>query len=724
MEKFDFISSFKILTANKLFQESNKIRNSLSKQKNSNTEFNINLFLIEDQKQSNIILTQNEFNDSLECFSSLVDFIELQKNLEFHNRFILEKLNIKEFMTIDMICINSLNLIDEYILSSNSDSKNGFFAANIITTTSEKISLNRNNENSNRKNSVFSILNRCSTKAGVRLLRSWIIQPLQNLYEINKRLNITELFIQEFSFRKQIREFYLTKIPDIQTINFAFSKFTSKKDYNLITLETLSKLKLGLGVIRNLNEHLKLYDGIHKDLMNFWYVDNLNIILSKTEKLEELLNKSIVYDKNLKEYIINNELNNELFEIRQGINSKFEELEEIKSKLQKEFSKQVKIYIEENANVGWVFYLSKAEGEKYLKDNKNCGFNLVNTNRAHVVLNNKKMEAISIQIKQLKADYKLKEQVFHKKIIEVSASYHPVLERLIYFISELDVLAAFATMVNDSKFSYSKPKIYDPNVIDKMDDNENAYSSTKKLYLKNSRHIILEWNEDIILKHNPLNKNLVENNCVFENKTTIKLITGMNMGGKSTFLKQTGIIVILSHLGCFVPCEEAIIPLTDQIFTRMGAEDNSLKGISTFMNEMIQVSSMLNSATENSLLLIDEIGRGTSSDNGIGLSYGILKFISEKLKCFCLFATHFFELTQMMKGFDNVKNFSTQHSLLDSGEILMRYKILEGTGESSFGLNLMKLMKFDKRAIETLEKIKKECIIIVKILIIQLNFIA
>jgi len=718
-DQFEFLTSYKILIENPIFEayNKNKISNGHQFNKTNNTAFNINLFLQEENINSNSILIQNEFINSLNCFSSIADLLELQKNIEFHNRFILEKLNNKEFMTIDMICINSLNLLDEATIGGN-NSKNGFFAANVFVTENEKISLNRNNQGIRKKDSVFSILNKCCTKAGVRLLRTWIFQPLQDIEEINKRLEIVDLFQKDFNYRKQIRDLYLSKFPDIQSMNFAFSKFISKKDFNLISLEDLSKLKLGLGIIRNLWQHLKFYEGEHKEIMENWYVENLTIILSKTEKLEELLNKSIVFDSNLREYIINNELNGELSELRTEINSKFDEIKDIKESLEKEFSKSVKIHLEENAHVGWVFYVSKTEGEKLLKNNKI--FKIVNTNRAHVVLNNKHMENISSEIKQLKLDYKLKEQFFQKKIIEVSSSYLPVLERLLYFIAEMDVLAAFASMINESTLTYVRPKVYDPNLQINNNDNYNKSekvngeriynneTSSKRLFLKNSRHLILEWNQDIIHKNNPLNKNLIENHCNFDDNTKLKLITGMNMGGKSTYLKQVGICVILAHIGCFVPCEEAIIPLTDQIFTRMGAGDNPLKGISTFMNEMIEVSSMLNSATKNSLLLIDEIGRGTSSDNGIGLSFGILKYISEKLNCNCLFATHFFELTKMISKFKNIKNYTTQHSILENGEIQMEYRIIEGTGESSFGLNLLKLMRFDEKVIEVLYKIKNE----------------
>lgn len=721
LQKFDFLNSYKILIDHKVFDNS-KLKKRIST-KNLNlsdhNEFDdsIKELFQEETIKSNPLTTQNEYFYALSCLAALSETLQLQKYTELHHRFTLEKLNFKEFMTLDMICIKSLNLVEESHITFDNNSKNFFSSHNF--TESEKFSFSRISNNVKRRESVFSILNRCCSKSGVRMLKSWILQPLQDIDEINKRLDITDLFVKDNHFRKQIRELYLSKIPDIQTINFSFSKFLSKKDFNLINLEKLSQLKLGLSLVRELVEYLKYYDGEHKDLMKSWYIQNLCLILAKTEKLEELLNKSIVFDTNLREWIINNELNSDLFELRRSIDSKFEEINDIKIKLENEFSKSIKIYLEENANVGWVFYLNKTEGEKFIKNNKDFGFNLVNTNRAHVVLNNKKMESLSFQIKELRADYNLKEQVFHKKIIEVSASYQPVLERMIYFLSELDVLIGFSTMIIDSSFTYVRPLIYnsqkDSNEIFNYNDyNQNgknincSQNPKEKFFLKNSRHLILEWNQDILQKHNPLNKNLIENDCCFSEDTKIKLITGMNMGGKSTYLKQIGICVILAHIGCFVPCEKAIIPLIDQIFTRMGAGDNPLKGISTFMNEMIEVSSMLNCATENSLLLVDEIGRGTSSDNGIGLSYGILKYISNKLKCFCLFATHFFELTKMSSDFKYIKNFSTQHTLVETGEIHMEYKILPGIGQSSFGLNLMKLMKFDNRTIELLEKIKKE----------------
>lgn len=691
LEKFESIDTFKILINNKEFSNTSRSK------KSNDYNFNLNLFLEKTQKNNQIFL-QNELVNSLITFSAIANFLEMQKITELHNTFEIQKFNSAEFMTLDIICIKSLNLIDE-VDGSGNDTKSDFFRKKITSTDLDKT--NKINFDVRKKQSVFKIINRCYTKSGVRLLKNWILQPLQEIDEIKKRLEIVELFVSDFHYRKQIRDLYLAKIPDLQTLNFSFSKFLAKKDFNVISLEQLSTLKFALGTIRNLHQHLKYFEGKNKELMENWYVENIGLILQKTEKLEELLNKSILFDKNLKEYIINNELNEELYNLRNSIDEKFNEISAIKNQLENSFGKNVKIHLEENANCGYVFYVGKAEGEKYLNKSEKKSFNLVSTNRAHVVLNNKSMEKISAEIKQLKINYKVKESGFHKKIIEVSASYLPVLERLIFFISELDVLAGFATMVSEASLPYAKPEIYCRNFSDLKDKKNN------EMLLINSRHLILEWNEEIMKRHNPKNKKLVENDCTFLNGDLINIITGMNMGGKSTYLKQVGICVLLSHIGCYVPCDQAIIPLTDQIFTRMGAEDNPLKGISTFMNEMIEVSSMLNSATRNSLLLIDEIGRGTSSDNGVGLSYGILKYISEELKSVTLFATHFFELTRIV-DFGNVRNYSTKHSIGENGEIFMEYKIIEGCGESSFGLNLMKLIGFDSTVIELMDKVKEE----------------
>jgi DNA mismatch repair protein MSH2 len=177
------------------------------------------------------------------------------------------------------------------------------------------------------------------------------------------------------------------------------------------------------------------------------------------------------------------------------------------------------------------------------------------------------------------------------------------------------------------------------------------------------------------------------------------------MGGKSTYLRQVGLNVLMAHCGFFLPCAYAKIPIIDKVITRVGSGDSVVKGVSTFMNEMLEVSSMLNIATNKSLLLIDELGRGTSTDEGIGISHAILTEISKNIKCLCIFATHFHELTVLDQELDNAKNLHVSYSINNSKhELDLHYKILDGATDKSYGLNILRVLNFPKEIVDNAEE--------------------
>ena len=252
----------------------------------------------------------------------------------------------------------------------------------------------------------------------------------------------------------------------------------------------------------------------------------------------------------------------------------------------------------------------------------------------------------------------------------------------------MDILSSFAILIFNSKHSFCRPIIGQPKT---------------KLYLENSRHLLLEY----------LNNSKDEIEVVSNDLTMtpgiddFHLLTGINMGGKSTYLRQIGICSILAHIGCYVPATKAEIPLIDQIFTRVGAGDMMLKGVSTYMNEMIEVCSLLKSATEYSLLLIDELGRGTSTKDGVAISAGIIQYICEDLKSYCLFATHFYELTKLEEYFKNLKNYYVGYTI-KSGEIKMTYKVFPGKINTSLGIELFKALNFDQETCDLLDKFQRE----------------
>ena len=270
------------------------------------------------------------------------------------------------------------------------------------------------------------------------------------------------------------------------------------------------------------------------------------------------------------------------------------------------------------------------------------------------------------------------------------ANYSQYLLDVSYIVAELDIYLAFAN--NAINFNYCKPKITDG----------------KELELTDSRHPVIEQ----ILQDG----SFVSNDISLDDKNKrIVILTGPNMSGKSTYLRQIALIVIMAQIGSFVPCSQAQIGLTDRIFTRIGAGDNLVAGESTFMVEMTETANILNQYTDRSLIILDEVGRGTSTYDGMSIAWAILEFLSDTNSKYnkgakVLFATHYFELTSLANSNNGITNCSVSVKEWN-GNVVFLHKIVEGAADKSYGIHVAKIAgiphKVIKRAYEILKSLEK-----------------
>ena len=492
-----------------------------------------------------------------------------------------------------------------------------------------------------RTYSLLWLLDNTKTAMGSRKLKYFIENPLLDINKINKRYDIVSKLLEEFILAEELRN-DLYEVYDLE-------RLCGKLSFGSANGKDLLQLKASLKVLPSIKEKLEKIGFYEK--------------ITTLDDLYDLLEKSIYEEppNTIKEgYLIKDGYSSELDELKdlsrggKDFISRFETEERERTGI-----KGLKVGF--NKVFGYYIEISKSYLNMVTDDMGNIRKQtLANCERfINPILKEKEDLILSSEDRIINLEYNLFIEIRDK-----CKEYIPELQRTAKVISEIDVLSSFALV--SEKYNYVRPVITNSNEIKVL----------------NSRHPVVER----VLK----GEEYVPNDIVMDNNTDILLITGPNMAGKSTYMRQLGIIAIMAQIGCFVPAEEATLPIFDKIFTRIGASDDLVSGESTFMVEMMEASRAIKYATRNSLILFDELGRGTATFDGMSLAQAILEYVANKIKCKTLFSTHYHELTDMEKTIPNLKNKHVS-AVEENGNITFLHKVKDGSVDKSYGINVAKL---------------------------------
>ncbi len=508
---------------------------------------------------------------------------------------------------------------------------------------------------------LLDVIDKSMTPMGGRMLRKWLILPLKDLIKINQR----HLIVEEF-------------LNNIELLNNVRTRFSEFGDIERI----LSKVSVGRVSPKEL---LVLKDSINATNEIVKLVETNKITRTFTESIEELSTITLRIEKEIhpnapsivgKGRLISDGVDRKLDEYREIANNGKEILLNLqKSEIERTGIPSLKIAF--NNVFGYYLEVRNTHKNKVPKEwiRKQT---LVNAERYIT----EELKELETKILSAEGQIALLEGKVFKEIIVFVNNFIGELQNNATIIAELDCLLGFAKIAK--QYNYSKPELNDSLIID----------------IKEGRHPVIERNL-------PLGEEYVSNNLYLDNSSQqIIMVTGPNMSGKSALLRQTALITLMAQMGSFVPAKKAKIGYVDRIFTRVGASDNISTGESTFMVEMNETSSILNNLSERSLILLDEIGRGTSTYDGVSIAWAISEYIHQYplFKVKTLFATHYHELNQMTNQFPRIKNFNVSVKEVNNKILFMR-KLVRGGSEHSFGIHVAKLAGMPKLVISRAKEV-------------------
>ncbi|KAK3385065.1 muts domain V-domain-containing protein [Podospora didyma] len=526
--------------------------------------------------------------------------------------------------------------------------------------------------------SLYGLLNHCKTPVGSRLLSQWLKQPLMNKDDIEKRQQLVEAFVNDTELRQTMQEEHLRSIPDLYRLSKRFQRKKANLEDVVRAYQVIIRLPGFLGTFEG------VMDEAYRDPLDDAYTNKLRELSDSLVKLQEMVETTVDLDAlDNHEFIIKPEFDDGLRIIRKR-------LDKLRSEMDAEFDnaasdlgqeRDKKIFLENHKVHGFCMRLTRTEAGCI---RNNSRYQECSTQKNGVYFTTKTLQVLRREFDQLSQNYNRTQSSLVNEVVGVAASYCPVLEKLAGVLAHLDVIVSFAHCSVHAPVSYVRPKIHP--------------RGEGQTLLTEARHPCMEMQDDVQFITNDVE--------LTRDKSSFLIITGPNMGGKSTYIRQIGVVALMAQIGCFVPCSSAELTIFDSILARVGASDSQLKGVSTFMAEMLETANILKSATAESLIIIDELGRGTSTYDGFGLAWAISEHIVKEIGCFALFATHFHELTALADQHPQVRNLHVTAHITGAAEkknekreVTLLYKVEEGICDQSFGIHVAELVRFPDKVV-------------------------
>ncbi len=510
---------------------------------------------------------------------------------------------------------------------------------------------------------LFWLLDKCNTAMGSRYLKQSILRPLIDRNKIENRYSLVEALNDDFIVRSDL----VNKLKDV----YDLERIAGRISFGNANAKDMVNLRRSLETVPDVLKSLKTLDNE--------YAKEMTRKIPDLNELCALIEKAIIDNPplSIKEgNFIKAGYNKELDEVRNITKNTKEWLEEF-VEAERERTGIKKLKVGYNRVFGYYIEITKGQLDQ-VKDEFGYERKQTLTNSERFITQElKEKEALILNSEEsiIEIEYELFQEIREKakaKTVE--------LQELARVYAELDMLIAFSRVAMNNR--YIKPEIVDK----------------REIHIEAGRHPVVEVISGEIF---------VENSLHMKENDQILLITGPNMSGKSTYMRQLAMIIIMAQIGCFVPAASAKIPIFDQIFTRIGASDDLALGKSTFMVEMLEVNYALQNATENSLILFDEIGRGTATYDGMALAQAIIEYSHHKINCKILFSTHYHELTYLEDGLEALHNIHVK-AKEENGDIVFLHKVSDGPTEKSYGIHVAKLAKLPRTIISRASKILEE----------------